>query len=112
MNPSMRGLVGFNTDTEEVSCTDYMRTNINWSYFVPEDGELTCKDGTKSVKKGDIIIQFYTSKATEIDYIIIRSKEWKKRIADIAKFEEEERKKYELERANDTSGCEKCCADC
>lgn len=97
--PGHSSMIGYNTETEELLAVDYMRTNIDWVFEVPEDGEIN--DGTK-VKKGDIIIQFYKREYNKYDYVVLKDKNWKANIAARKKYEEEQ-----MLKAN-----EKCCDDC
>lgn len=74
-------LIAFNTETEEVSAVDYLRTHIDWVYQIPEDGVLQTENGEKTVKKGDIVIKFYPCREYPITQaIVIRNTEWKNNI--------------------------------
>lgn len=105
-------LIAFNTETEEVSAVDYLRTHIDWVYQIPEDGVLQTENGEKTVKKGDIVIKFYPCKEYPItQVIVIRNAEWKNNIKNERLYNESLRKEFALKEneaytANDCSDCE------
>lgn len=100
-----RGMVSLD-ENDDFDIIDYMRTNIDWVYEVPEDGVLEYKTEDKvkmyDVKKGNFVIQFYTNPNNVHDIIIIDNKEWKENVDAL--------KKIELERA--TGMCETCICSC
>lgn len=117
IKPGVRGLFSYNPETEDLDYTDYMRTNIDWAYLVPEDGEVKfIEDGNtivKSVKKNDVIIQFYKADGQKNRIIVVKSKEWKENIIGMAKAEEAKR----LEATKEPCCCDDCencvkCSDC
>lgn len=101
--PGHSYIMGYNTETEELISADYIRTNIDWVFEIPEDGELN--DGTK-VKKGDLVVQFYKREYNKYDYVIIKDKNWKANIAAQKKYEEEAMLKMKELKP------QKCCDDC
>lgn len=71
-------------ETGKLSSLKTISTNIDWIYIAPEDMEITysnCEKDqeTKSVKKGDIIIQMYNNPSIEgyKHIIVVTSDEWK-----------------------------------
>lgn len=102
---NIRGMFSLNEENDDIDVIDYMRTNIDYCYLVPEDGELIVNGDTKKVKKNDIIIQFYPSEARPNLVTVVRSKEWKENIASEHKYYEEQEKKL----ASAKSDCCQCC---
>lgn len=100
----IRGLFSFDPETEEINMSDYIRTNIDWTYVAPEDGEIVCDGVSKSVKKGDVIIQFYKRDWWPNSFVVVKSKEWRANIVADQKHDEEERAKW--------AAREKCCEPC
>lgn len=109
VKPGMRGLFSYDSETETIDVQDYMSTNIDWAYMVPEDGVLQdVNDGsTSNVKKGDIILQFYSRPYTQKNVIVIKSKEWKANI----KAQEDYKKKQSEENELKAPCCD-CCESC
>lgn len=74
----MRGMFYVN---DSVDVIDYLRTNIDWMYRIPEDGVLTVRNKDDSteileVKKDDIVITFYPGKEVKHNVIAIHSDEF------------------------------------
>ena len=104
-------LISFNTETEEVSAVDYLRTHIDWVYQIPEDGVLQTENGEKTVKKGDIVIKFYPCREYPITQaIVIRNTEWKNNIKNERLYNESLRKEFALK--ENESDAVSACSDC
>ena len=104
-------LIAFNTETEEVSTVDYLRTHIDWVYQIPEDGVLQTENGEKTVKKGDIVIKFYPCREYPITQaIVIRNAEWKNNIKNERLYNESLRKECISKECDDDT--QKICHDC
>ena len=109
--PGISALIAFNTETEEVSAVDYLRTHIDWVYQIPEDGVLQTENGEKTVKKGDIVIKFYPCREYPITQaIVIRNTEWKNNIKNERIYNESLRKECVLKECDDDT--EKACSCC
>ena len=104
-------LIAFNTETEEVSAVDYLRTHIDWVYQIPEDGVLQTESGEKTVEKGDIVIKFYPCREYPITQaIVIRNAEWKNNIKNERLYNESLRKEcISKECDDDTEKAYSCC---
>lgn len=97
-------MVAFDPETETIDAVDYLRTNIDWAYYVPEDGVLTMDGTEKAVKKGDIVLKFYPTREFSTNpCVVVRNKEWKQNI-------NAERDYIAKRKAEKTS--EPCCDDC
>lgn len=68
--------VKFDTETENISCVEPLRTHIDWIFRIPEDGEFTMDGVTKFVKKDDFVIKFYKTEGFTNPFIIFHSEEW------------------------------------
>lgn len=111
IKPGMRGLFSVNHEENKFDVIDYMHTNIDWAYQVPEDGELIVEDEMMQVKKDDIVIVFYSRPYKIHKAIVIDSKEWKDNIAAEKAYEEEQRSKKTSDCCDGGSCCE-CCENC
>lgn len=70
----------FKLDTEKdtVNTIDYIRSNIDWIYRIPEDGFLIKEDGSKiEVKANDVVLKMYAPSKHYSDpkeYIVVKDK--------------------------------------
>ena len=64
------------------------------------------------VKKGDIILVFYTNRFNKKLLATIKSKEWVANIKNRHKIEQEEKEEYALRQANGEIPTCDCCCDC
>lgn len=65
------------------------------------------------VKKGDIILVFYTNRFNKKLLATIKSKEWVANIKNRHKIEQKEKEEYALRQANgEIPTCDCCCCDC
>lgn len=104
IKPGMRGMFSVNAETNEYDVIDYMRTNIDWVYQVPEDGVVHIQGaGDKEVKKDDILILFYSAPHVKHQAIVISSEEWKENIASGKEYEDS---KKESKSCEDCDNCE------
>lgn len=80
----IRGL--FSVDENlNLGLQDYVASRINWSYQVEQDGTLTYekRDGSRTeleVKKGDILLEFYSGYDYPHQCIVIRNDQWKENL--------------------------------
>lgn len=77
----IRGMFCVNEDN--VDCTDYVRTAIDWVYQADDDGILTYKprkadqeDYTIEVKKGDLVVQFYQEEGIKYPVVVLNDKKF------------------------------------
>lgn len=111
IKPGIRGMFSVDKENGDLDIVDYLGTDIDWVYRVPEDGTLKIQlrnneINTYDVKEGDIVILFYLEEYTKNPIVIITNKEWRENI----EAKEAYRKEQELKRANNDSPCCKC--DC
>lgn len=70
----------FKLDTEKdtVNTTNYIKSNIDWVYRIPEDGFLIKEDGSKiEVKANNIVLKMYPVNHRYIgskEYIVVEDK--------------------------------------
>jgi hypothetical protein len=64
------------------------------------------------VKKGDIILVFYTNRFNKKLLATIKSKEWVANIKNRHKIEQKEKEEYALRQANGEIPTCDCCCDC
>ena len=113
IKPGVRGMFDIDVENDKFDVVDYFSTGIDWTYLVPEDGDLTVVlDGEnikKSVKKNDIVVVFYKREYTKNRVIVIKNKEWKDNILAERKYDEDCRKEEVLKASVKAS---KPCCDC
>lgn len=90
---SNRDLVKFNTDTLEVGSVNYFRPEIDWMWYIEEDGKVTYKDKEYDVMKGEFFIKLYTG-----GVLIIKGEEWFDIISE-----------YNARKNNNSDCCETTC---
>ena len=118
MKSNVRGIGMFNAETENFNTVDYMSTNIDWAYMIPEDGELVYQDKdttvTKAVKKHDIVLQMYYREYNKHQFIVIRSKEWKENIKAGMEYAEKQAAEWKAknEALCEDTACSSCCGKC
>lgn len=97
-------------ENDNLSFMEHQSNGIDWIYRIPEDAELFYKSGEEtkkvSVKKDDIVIQFYKRNYLD-DILIIKSPEWIDRLNKIEEYEKE----YALKQG-ECCDCENCCKNC
>lgn len=107
IKPGLRGMFKVDPTTNDIDIIDYCRTDIDWMYCVPEDGVVTIKEDETEreipVKAGNMVVQFYSKPYLSHKFVVLDSQEWSENIAARKKYDEEERKRWELEKA-----CESC----
>ena len=104
---SLRGLYYLGEDGE-MEVQDYTPSHINYMYVVDHDGKLTYikRDGSKTefdVKKGDLVLEFYSGYDFPNQCIVVQSDLWKNNI--------ETQRQEALKRAQN-KGCVNDCNDC
>lgn len=58
----LSSLVKIDNETNILDGVEYITSNIDWVYRIPENGVLIYKDGTeKEVKAGDIVFKMYST---------------------------------------------------
>lgn len=113
IKPGIRGMFSVDKENGDVDIVDYLGTDIDWVYRVPEDGTLKIQlrnneINTYDVKEGDIVILFYLEEYTKNPIVIITNKEWRENI----EAKEAYRKEQELKRANTDAPCCNCECKC
>lgn len=89
-------LITFNDENIEnigtsINTIEHCYTNIDWSWLIPEDGQLFMYDNVYEVKANDLVFCLYSGcKKREI--VIIHSDEW---VNNIKRREEEDKKNCE-----------------
>lgn len=104
---SLRGLYYLGEDGE-MNVQDYTPSRINYMYVADYDGKLTYikRDGSKTefdVKKGDLILEFYSGYDFPNQCIVVQNDLWRNNI--------ETQKQEALKRAANDK-CGKCCETC
>ena len=101
----------FKLDTEKdtVNTVNYIRSNIDWVYRIPEDGFIIKPDGSKiKVNANDIVLKMYAPSKRYSDpkeYIIVKDKE----IVDYYfRYFENVKKSEEKEENSCKCSCELC----
>lgn len=101
----------FKLDTEKdtVNTVNYIRSNIDWVYRIPEDGFIVKPDGSKiKVNANDIVLKMYAPGKRYSDpkeYIIVKDKE----IVDYYfRYFENVKKSEEKEENSCKCSCELC----
>lgn len=104
----IRGMFCVNEDN--VDCTDYVRTAIDWVYQADDDGTLTYKsrkadqeDYTIDVKKGDLVVQFYQEEGIKYPVAVLNDQKF---IENVKSLQEAALKRAEMKGAD----CEAKCA--
>lgn len=116
--------IWIDTETEEVgTLNDMDRYDIRHIYYIEEPMRVIYKDSNAQeeleVKKGDILLTFYSRNGFTKRLAVVKSKQWKDNIAGAIKFEQEQKEKWAAEKAekakcdNDCENtAEACCGDC
>jgi len=108
----IRGLFSVD-ENNNLDLQDYDSSRINWMYRVEHDGTLTYrkKDGSEKtfdVKKGDMVIEFYSGYNYPNQCIVIRNDQWNENIeayraAALKRAEEDKKNAQKI-----TPNCENC----
>lgn len=115
--------IWIDTETEEVgTLNDMDRYDIRHIYYIEEPMRVIYKDSNAQeeleVKKGDILLTFYSRNGFTKRLAVVKSKQWKDNILGAIKFEQEQKEKWAAEKAKheNEAKCENtaelCCGDC
>jgi hypothetical protein len=111
-------------ETEAVgTLNDADRYDIRNIYYIDEPMRVLYKDSEVQeeleVKKGDILLTFYSRNGFTKRLGVVKSKQWKDNILGAIKFEQEQKEKWAAEKAKreNEAKCEDtsepcCCGDC
>ena len=81
IKPGVRGVFSMDAELNDFDVIDPIASHIDWVYTIPEDGEVQLKNGAKKqVKKGDVVVVFYTSPYTKNQFVVVDSEEWRENI--------------------------------
>lgn len=106
IKPGFRGMFSVDQEKEDYNVVEPMRSHIDWAYVAPEDGVLNISQNEKKeVKKGDIVIAFYSSPYTKNTVIVIDNEQWKENIQAEEEYENTRKEQCECDM------CEKCECD-
>ena len=56
----LSNLIKIDSEADVLDGIEYITSNIDWIYRIPEDGMLVYNNGTKEVKEGDIVFKMYS----------------------------------------------------
>lgn len=99
IKPGIRGMFCVNEDMQ-LSASDYVSTDIDWVYLVPEDGILNVQledneTVTYPVSKDNLVIVFYKRDGQKQRVIVLDNKQWIENINGIKEESLKRAKKYE-----------------
>ena len=55
----LSNLIKIDSEADVLDGIEYITSNIDWIYRIPEDGILVYNNGTEEVKEGDIVFKMY-----------------------------------------------------
>jgi hypothetical protein len=107
-------------ETEAVgTLNDADRYDISNIYYIDEPMRVLYKDSEVQeeieVKKGDILLTFYSRNGFTKRLGVVKSKQWKDNILGAIKLEQEQKEKWAAEKAKKEeceNTSESCCGDC
>ena len=108
----LRGLYYLGEDGE-MDVQDYTPSRINYMYVADHDGKLTYikRDGNKTefdVKKGDLVLEFYSGYDFPNQCIVVQSDLWKENIESSKEAALKRAEQYAKTKCEDCSQCENC----
>lgn len=113
LKPGLRGMLVIDReDPTNLDSIDYMSSQIDWMYLIPEDGELIVKEkdnketATLQVHKNNVAIVFYDQPYIKNRVIVIDNPQWAENIA--ARVEYLEKQAAENKCCGDCENCMKC----
>lgn len=104
-------VVKFDTETSDINVIEYEYQSIRRVTMLDEDGEATIGDKVYNVKKGDIVVSFYKNNDTDIDHVVLKNKDWKKRIIQLHEAEQKRKEEWAKKQEDGDDSCPDCC-DC
>lgn len=118
IKPGIRGMFSVDKENGDIDIVDYLGTDIDWMYRVPEDGTLNVQlynketrakeTRTYEVKEGNVVVLFYLEEYTKNPVVIVDNKEWSENI-EAKKAWQEQR---ELRQTNSDAPCCNCKCEC
>ena len=108
----LRGLYYLGEDGE-MDVQDYTPSRINYMYVADHDGKLTYikRDGSKTefdVKKGDLVLEFYSGYDFPNQCIVVQSNLWKENIEASKEAALKRAEQYAKTKCEDCGQCENC----
>ena len=108
----LRGLYYLGEDGE-MDVQDYTPSRINYMYVADHDGKLTYikRDGNKTefdVKKGDLILEFYSGYDFPNQCIVVQSDLWGNNIEASKEAALKRAEQYAKTKCEDCAQCENC----
>lgn len=104
-------VVKFDTETSDINVIEYEYQSIRRVTMLDEDGEATIGDKVYNVKKGDIVVSFYKNDDTDIDHVVLKNKDWKKRIIQMHEAEQKRKEEWAKKQKDGNAVCPEGC-DC
>lgn len=104
-------VVKFDTETSDINVIEYEYQSIRRVTMLDEDGEATIGDKVYNVKKGDIVVSFYKNNDTDIDHVVLKNKDWKKRIIQMHEAEQKRKEEWAKKQKDGDAVCPEGC-DC
>lgn len=108
----LRGLYYLGEDGE-MDVQDYTPSRINYMYVADHDGKLTYikRDNSKTefdVKKGDLVLEFYSGYDFPNQCIVVQSDLWKENIEASKEAALKRAEQYKKTKCGDCISCENC----
>lgn len=108
----LRGLYYLGEDGE-MDVQDYTPSRINYMYVADHDGKLTYikRDGNKTefdVKKGDLVLEFYSGYDFPNQCVVVQSDLWKENIEASKEAALKRAEQYAKTKCKDCEQCENC----
>lgn len=104
-------VVKFDTETSDINVIEYEYQSIRRVTMLDEDGEATIGDKVYNVKKGDIVVSFYKNDDTDVDHVVLKNKDWKKRIIQMHEAEQKRKEEWAKKQKDGNAVCPEGC-DC
>lgn len=73
----LSNLIKIDSEVDALEGIEYITSNIDWIYRIPEDGILVYNDSTEEVKEGDIVFKMYDVEdkySSDRELIVIKDK--------------------------------------
>lgn len=106
----LSNLIKINSESNIIDGVEYITSNIDWIYRIPENGVLVRKDGTEEeVKAGDIVFKMYDIKdkySHDRELIIIKDEKLVDYYSRLYQHLLSKNKENACDSDND---CEECC---
>lgn len=104
----LSNLIKIDSEADALEGIEYITSNIDWIYRIPEDGVLVYNNSTEEVKAGDIVFKMYGIEdkySTHRELIVIKDE---KLIDYYSRLYQHLASKKSQQERNDDCCCEKC----